>query len=317
MILERPLAFRLPLAQGADVRAAQLALIRAGLLRGDADGVFGPLTREAVTAFQRRERLPADGAIEAATWARLLGQPALKRERPWAEALRPFLAGLGVVHAAPVGQGRHRWRLGAAGVEVEGEAGPRRSASGVRPAAPRIAAAAWALHRAALEAAARRFAVPVELLLATACTESAGRADAVREEPGFLDDRRTPHRVSPGLMQTLISTAREALGDASLDRAKLLDPAVSAMAGAAYIRRQAQAGRLPTGYDPPLVAIAYNAGSLRPNRDATDPWGLVQTRRGNGAWHADSFSAFLGDACAVFAGQPPLPETPSLWALMR
>jgi peptidoglycan hydrolase-like protein with peptidoglycan-binding domain len=50
MTLERSLVFRLPLATGADVRAAQLALIRQGALRGEADGVYGPATRDAVLA---------------------------------------------------------------------------------------------------------------------------------------------------------------------------------------------------------------------------------------------------------------------------
>ena len=310
MILDRPLAFTLPLARGEDVRAAQLALIRAGTLAGEADGVFGPATRAAVQAFQRRERLAADGVLTPELWRRLMASPALLRETPWKEALRPFMARLLEPHGPPVGAGRHRWRLTRDGVVIEGEAAPRRS-----PGQPRTAASTWAIHRAALEAAAQRFAVPVELLVATACTESGGRAAAVREEPGFISDRETPHRVSPGLMQTLISTAREALGEPGLDRAALLDPLTSAMAGAAYIRRQARGGRLPTGYDPPLVAIAYNAGSLRPNRDATDPWGLVQTRRGSGAWHADSFVAFLGDALAVLRDQPPDAATPCFGAM--
>ncbi len=310
MILDRTLAFTLPLARGEDVRAAQLALIRAGTLAAEADGVFGPATGAAVRAFQRRERLAEDGVLTPALWGRLMGTPALRRETPWKEALRPFLLALTAPHGPPVGNGRHRWRLTDAGVVVEGEAASRRSTG-----QPRTAASTWAMHRAALEAAAQRYGVPAELLLATACTESGGRAGAVREEPGFTTDRDTPHRVSPGLMQTLISTAREALGDPSLDRARLLDPAVSAMAGAAYIRRQAASGRMPTGYDPPLVGIAYNAGSLRPNRDATDPWGLVQTRRGSGAWHADSFCAFLGDAMAVLRDQPPQAATPCFVAL--
>ena len=155
--------------------------------------------------------------------------------------------------------------------------------------------------------------MPVELLLTTACTESGGRADAVREEPGFTSDAATPHRVSPGLMQTLISSAREALGDAKLDRAALLDPAISAMAGAASIARQSRV----TGFDPPLVAIAYNAGSLRPGRDALDPWGLVQTRRGNGQWHADAFCAFFNDAPTVFqAGPEPAVDVPRFRGLL-
>ncbi|MBS7809460.1 peptidoglycan-binding protein [Roseococcus pinisoli] len=301
MILERLLAFRLPLVRGEDVRLAQLALTRAGSLRGDADGVFGPVTRDAVISYQRRERLAADGVIGPLTWARLLGQPALTRERPWQEGLRPYLPALLTMHGAPLGPGRRRWRLARAGVEIEGEATARKNPR------PEVAARCWATHRAALEAAATRFAVPVELLLASACTESAGRADAVREEPGFTSDAATPHRVSTGLMQTLISTAREALSDPSLDRARLLDPAVSALAGAAYIRRQAPG---ITRFDPPLVATAYNAGSLRADRQADNPWGLVQTRRGN-AWHADVFIAHLGDAYALFASEPPGAAVPT------
>ncbi|UPY36590.1 peptidoglycan-binding protein [Sediminicoccus sp. KRV36] len=307
MILDRPLAFRLPLATGEDVRMAQLALIRAGALRADPDGVFGPMTRDAVLAFQRREGLAADGVIGPQTWSRLAGQPGLRRERPWQEGLRPFLPALLTPHGPPVGPGRRRWRLTRQGIAIEGEETAPRSAL------PRIAAACWAQHRDVLEAAARRFTVPVELLLATACTESGGRADAIREEPGFTSDAATPHRVSPGLMQTLISSAREALAEPKLDRARLLEPGVSAMAGAAFIARQARVTR----FDPPLVAIAYNAGSLRPSRDALDPWGLVQTRRGTGHWHADAFCAFFNDAFTLFAaGQEPGGETPSFRGLL-
>ena len=307
MSLDRPLAFRLPLATGEDVRAAQLALIRAGMLRAEPDGVYGPATRDAVAAFQRREGLAPDGESGPATRARLTGQPGLRRERPWQEGLRPFLPPLLASHGPPAGSGQRRWRLTREGIAIAGEEALRRSAS------PRIAAACWAPHRAALEAAARRFAVPAELLLATACTESGGRADAVREEPGFTSDAATPHRVSAGLMQTLISSAREALGDAKLDRAALLDPGTSAMAGAAFIARQSRV----TGFDPPLVAIAYNAGSLRPGRDALDPWGLVQTRRGNGQWHADAFCAFFNDALTTFqVGPEPTPDVPSFRGLL-
>ncbi|WP_206020789.1 peptidoglycan-binding protein [Roseococcus sp. SYP-B2431] len=307
MMLERNLAFRLPLIRGEDVRTAQLALIRAGALRGEADGAFGPATRDAVAAYQRRERLAADGIVGPLTWTRLTGQPALKRERPWQEGLRPFLPALLDWRGAPVGPGRNRWRLTRAGIEVEGEAGPRRNPK------PDVAARCWSVHRGALEAAALRFAVPVELLIATACTESAGRAEAVREEPGFTSDAATPHRVSPGLMQTLISTAREALADPTLDRARLLDPAVSAAAGAAYVKRQSQA---TTRLDPPLVAAAYNAGSLRADRDSRNPWGLIQTRRGN-AWHADTFIAHLGDTYALFAsGERPGDPVPTFWELL-
>lgn len=310
VMLIQPLAFTLPMMRGEVVREAQLALLRTGLNPGEPDGIYGPMTAEAVRRFQRREGLPVDGILSGPAWARLMQAPALRREHPWQAALRPFLPALSTFHGPPVGAGQRRWRLVRGGVQVEGEPSPRRNAN------PRAAATAWARHRAALEAAARRTGAPVDLLLATALVESGGRAEAVREEPGFVSDAATPHRVSPGLMQTLISTAREALADPTLDRARLLDPATSALAGAAYIQRQATRGRLPTGYDPPLVAIAYNAGSLRPA--SSDPnWGLVQTRRGDG-WHADAFCAFLGDAHASFAaGDAPGAETPSLWALLE
>ncbi|MCW8085061.1 hypothetical protein [Sabulicella glaciei] len=43
----------------------------------------------------------------------------------------------------------------------------------------------------------------------------------------------------------------------------------------------------------------------------------MQTRRGDGTFHADAFCAFLGDALAVLRDAPPEAETPSLSALLR
>jgi soluble lytic murein transglycosylase-like protein len=196
---------------------------------------------------------------------------------------------------------------------VEGFVAPPRS-----PGRPETATRCWRDFRAAFETCAAAYGVPVELLIATACTESGGRAGAIREEPGFISDAITPHRVSPGLMQTLIATAREVLADTSIDRARLLDPATSIRAGAAMIRAQAIRRKLPTHFDPPFVAIAYNAGSLRARADgAADPWGMVQTLRGGHA-HADAFVAFFNDCFAVFAdGDAPVALTPSFWTLLK
>jgi hypothetical protein len=318
MVLDRDLSFRFPLLSGEDVRAVQQALIRAGAMRAEADGVFGPLTRDAVAVLQRRAGLPADGVLRRGTWDRLLpaAPPAPRPVPDWRAALRPFLSRLSAAHGPPLGRGSRRWRLTPAGVVLDGSDAPPRS-----PGPPRTALLAWERFRAPMQAAAARFGAPVELLLATACTESGGRADAVREEPGYVSDEETPQRVSPGLMQTLIGTAREALGDPSLDRARLLDPAVSLLAGAAVIRRQAVSGRRPTAFDPPLVCIAYNAGSLRESGGggpggADCPWGLAQTRRDARHWHADAFVAFLNDGFAVLAADPPDAETPSFAALL-
>lgn len=65
-------------ATGNDVKTVQSALIAAGVkVPGGADGVFGPATRSAVTAFQSRSGLSATGSVDAATAAALgLSQPA-------------------------------------------------------------------------------------------------------------------------------------------------------------------------------------------------------------------------------------------------
>jgi len=59
-------------ATGSDVKAVQTALLKAGVqVPGGADGVFGPATRSAVTAFQSRKGLPTTGEIDKATAAAL------------------------------------------------------------------------------------------------------------------------------------------------------------------------------------------------------------------------------------------------------
>lgn len=60
---------------GEAVRAAQFLLNGRGASVGKwgADGEFGPMTKEAVLAFQRRCDLEADGIIGPETWAALLG----------------------------------------------------------------------------------------------------------------------------------------------------------------------------------------------------------------------------------------------------
>lgn len=332
MALARELSFRLPLLRGDDVRAVQQALIRAGMMAGSADGIFGPATHRAVLDFQRRMQarhpgFAADGIIGRQSWSALFPDaapyPLTSAATPqsglgsnaadWRAALHPYVQRLVAGSAPPVGLGARRWRLSPEGVRVEGFVAPPRS-----PGLPETATRCWHDFRAAFETCAAAYGVPVELLIATACTESGGRPGAIREEPGFTSDAATPHRVSPGLMQTLISTACEVLGDASMDRTRLLDPATSIRTGAAMIRAQAIRRKMPTHFDPPLVAIAYNAGSLRARTDsAADPWGMVQTLRGEHT-HADAFIGFFNDCFAVFAqADAPAALTPSFWALLE
>jgi hypothetical protein len=94
-------------------------------------------------------------------------------------------------------------------------------------------------------------------------------------------------------MQTLLSTAREALA-MSFDRAYLLDPQHSIQAGGAYLRRQVRV----TGFDPPLVAAAYNAGRLAHQSGSANRWKLRQFPIGTGA-HCDRFVRFFNDAVFV------------------
>jgi hypothetical protein len=188
-----------------------------------------------------------------------------------------------------------RWKLCPAGVEIDGT-GLERTRG-----APRTATRVWEAYSDAINRTARARRVPCALIIATICTESGGRADAVREEPGFVSDEKTPDKVSPGLMQTLISTAREAM-QATVDRKWLFVPANSIEAGTAYIAKQAKL----TGLDPPLVAAAYNAGRLAYNGGKENRWKLRQYPIGTGA-HCDRFVQFFNDAVAVLKDHATTP----------
>lgn len=100
------------------------------------------------------------------------------------------------------------------------------------------------------------------MIIANIATESSGKADAARREPGYVSDRETPHRVSYGLMQTLISTARAAIGDSSIDRDYLLDPDGSIRAGTAYIAQQSK----KTQFDPPRGRLRLQCRFRRSQR---------------------------------------------------
>ncbi|WP_176256658.1 peptidoglycan-binding protein [Derxia lacustris] len=348
MNLDSDLRFSLPLMRGEQVRAAQQALIRRGLLRCGADGVYGPATRDAVRDFQQAEKLEADGVIGRDTWSRLnpdsaaivddapaaaavraladvrtpgaadapapAAAPAASAPAPgWIANLDAYLRRIADWHASPLGGGTLQWRLAADGVRVREAGAERLPRTG---GAPNTARKVWTAYGAALQKCAAAYGVPVEIIVATICTESGGRADCCREEPGFVSDATTPDRVSPGLMQTLISTARAAVGDPRLDRQALLDPETSIRAGTLYLRQQALRRAGPTNFDPPLVACAYNAGSLRP---AGNRWGLVQTLRDKqlGTLHADAWIEYFNDCFAVLGEAPPLANTPSYWRLLN
>lgn len=161
------------------------------------------------------------------------------------------------------------------------------------PGEPVTVRKVWDTFGAEIRDASKTYGVPVELIVATIATESGGQVlmrTARREEPGWISDEETPNRVSIGPMQTLLSTAREALKEPHLTSSDLLIPERSIRAGTAYIAQQVK----KTSFSPPLVAAAYNAGGLYPEVATTNRWRLRCYPLGTGT-HIDRFVCWFND----------------------
>ena len=154
----------------------------------------------------------------------------------------------------------------------------------------------WEKFHDPINTAASKLGVPVPIIIATICTESSGNPNAIRLEPGFVSDAATPNKVSPGLMQTLISTAQSAMRNPKIDRKFLFNPANSILVGTTYIKQ----GAAKTSLDPPKVAAAYNAGSLIVQNGPQNRWKMRQFPIGTSA-HVDRFVQFFNDACFMLA----------------
>jgi hypothetical protein len=168
------------------------------------------------------------------------------------------------------------WQLTPDGISIDGV-----EARGT-PGLPQTVNAIWARYGDLIAGAARRYGCPAELIVATIATESGGDPAASRPESG--------NRESVGLMQTLVRTARDALGRPDLTREELLDPATSILAGVAYIVKQ----RGSSHFDAPLVAASYNAGSLRRDDASENRWRLYCYPPGTGQ-HIDRYVAWFND----------------------
>lgn len=192
-----------------------------------------------------------------------------------------------------------RWRLTAAGVEIEGRGLER------TPGEPQTVTRIWETYHQQINAASQEFGVPCVLIIATAATESSGRANAMRKEPKYRSDEATPNQISAGIMQTLISTARSALRNPAIDRNWLFDAGNSFRAGTAYISQQ----KPKTNFDPPKVAAAYNAGGVYTQTGAANRWKMRQYPIGTGE-HCDRFVRWFNDAVAVLATHPVRPAVP-------
>jgi hypothetical protein len=177
-----------------------------------------------------------------------------------------------------------QWKLSHEGVEIEGEGIER------TPGEPITTRKVWDRYKEAINKWSYHYKVPAELIIATICTESRGKSSTVRKEPGYISDEQTPHRISPGLMQTLISTAQGTLDNPDINRSWLLIPENSIMAGTAYIASQKD----KTGFDPPKVACAYNAGGVYYQEGLENRWKMRQYPIGTGH-HADRFIKWFND----------------------
>lgn len=211
---------------------------------------------------------------------------------PTAPGIAARLAALAVSHSF---NGGVSWQLVRDGLSVGGQI----ETTGGEPES---AARVWGTWGESILRWANHFEVPVELIVATILTESGGKPGALRLEPGYVSDEATPGKVSPGLMQTLIRTARDVLGNQTLDRGWLMVPDHSIQAGTAYIAHQAGKTKL----DPPFVACAYNAGGVYANAGAANRWRMRQYPIDSGE-HADRFAKWFNDCFRMFASRAEAP----------
>jgi len=180
------------------------------------------------------------------------------------------------------------WTVGLQGVAVEGA-----TISGTS-GKPVTVTTIFDQYGALCCAAAIKFGVPIELIVATIAVESGGRANSERYEPKLKES-------SIGLMQTLVSTARSALKDKSMAPQALYEPEMSIRAGTAYIAQQLGVSH----FDPPKVAAAYNAGSLRLDSGERNRWRMLCYPTGTGQ-HIDRYVQFYNDTAAVLIANPAL-----------
>lgn len=173
-------------------------------------------------------------------------------------------------------KGGLRWRLVASGIELEDATieGHKVNTDVIR----RV----WSDYGAIMEKWSAHYEVPIEVVMTAICVESKGNA-------------RAKGGKNVGLMQLLVPTARSALKDPSLSEESLYDPETNIRAGTAYIALQKKS----TLFDPPKVAAAYNAGSLR---TADNRWGMKQYGP-----HLDKTVVWFNAVLAFLAseGEPP------------
>lgn len=292
MTFTRSLTYRFPVMSGDDVLQVQRRLQACGLtVTGEPDGIFGPQTDTGVRAFQQSRGLRVDGIVGPRTWAALFKDP--EQNSGWEKADK-MLADLKRPHCF---RDSVSWRLTPEGLVIEDQ--PPEVFGGE----PKTVRRVWDRFNEPIGEWSVKIGLPAELIIATICTESGGDPRALRKEPGYVSDSRTPHKISPGLMQTLISTAASTLRLDGIDREWLLKPDNSIRAGTAYMASQ----WTTTHFDPPKVACAYNAGSLYHNDSPENRWRMRQYPV-NSSEHADRFVKWFNECFLMFKLDGVVPQ---------
>ncbi len=216
---------------------------------------FGSLTvgcaTQSETSAVTEEQPPEAAVTEPAAPADLAATtPAAPPPKPISAEAPAFWQDVPQLSAFHGYKGGLRWRLLPSGIELEGATIEGHKAN------PDVIRKVWASYGPVIEKWSAHYEVPVEVVMTAVCVESKGNP-------------RAKGGKNVGLMQLLVPTARSVLGDPSLTEESLYDPETNIRAGTAYIAQQ----RKSTLFDPPKVAAAYNAGSLRA---ADNRWGMRQ-----------------------------------------
>ena len=200
------------------------------------------------------------------------------------------------------------WRLTAKGVEIRGKGFYRTGGK------PLTAARIWEDFYPAINRWSAYYRVPAELIVSTIAVEGqvkdrfSRNPRSVRKESGYVNDWKTPGRISVGLTQITLATARavlekEGVVPNSVTVEWLMDVDNNIRAGTAFIANQGRGtmSNRATLLDPPVAFAAYNSGGVYHMRGRKNSWKLKQYPLRTGE-HVDKAVAWFNDAVVALRG---------------
>jgi len=170
----------------------------------------------------------------------------------------------------------------------------------------------WHNYSDIIEKWSREYLVPADLIVAIIAGEDSKAYYDIRQEPGFVSDEKTPNKVSAGIMQTLLSTAKESLlkrgvTGGTVTRKWLFVPENSIQAGVSYMDDQ----RKKSLFDPILVAASYNAGGVYANSSTQNRFRIKCYPIGTSRY-LDRFVMYLNDFYALMNSGEIIPPSLTL-----